>query len=541
MDTILKKITVDKTSKAYEWIQTLEFDLNGNKSTSSFRDDNINSIIYAACLSLNIDKQIDPGTLPVLDLVNYTYQYVPFYISNLCNYLLMKNGVTVTQDVSAIIMSRIEAKETSMMFYNYMISKFSGHQSTFELQSSIEHLSYDNKDVKPDFIDGLLGDFLPTEENLEHVKSFSSGMKVAGVTLIELISKSDESEIWKGTRMNKIVAVKFEEFEKSGKDLETLLTGKDSKKIISYIKENDEEYINFTTRLKSFRSKIEFFLVDYYNPLNMKVKIMQYLDGPISSDIIEDKKTFILSMINIFHELHSSEHVFGNITKNHIMFSNDGKIRYKLIDYKYVKSIGDVSTLDHGKYRSINLLSAIGDNIKFTPYYDIESFLYVLNDIIMDSSPEYADLNDEIQKKSHLSSFSSIVATAITQLRLLMDVDPDVHFKDVANVKDHINNMYIKGFLNQNDNTHVHGVVDIIKNLIHNFNEIPPLAIDMTLSNKELLKKIREQYAQDPRFNFLLSDINRFNDITIKTLNSMTVSSQYSIEDTKIIEAFLMG
>jgi len=546
MDYIESKIKVDKTTDVYKWVAGLDIQLGTVNYQHTLRDDDINAILYITCFYLLNECNINPGQIPASTLITYACQYIPTIATYMCQYFLHKNNVEITPEIYQTIISRLSAETLSEKFWSYIGNRISGSTDKYLLHSSILNLSF-QMDVKPDFIEKIVGDFIPVETNLQEIEEFKAGMIVCSVTLIELISKNEYSEVWKASHGKRMVAVKIEPLNVHGKELNKLLVGKDSKKIISYIKEEDDEYKNYKGRLQVFPYKVENFAIDYYSPLNMKVKLMTFLDGPVGKVNIGDKRDFFKSMVNVLFSLHSQGLCFGNLSINHIMIRSDLKTnQFRLIDYKNVKNIGEISTLDHGKYRSLRLLRPEGDSTRLTPYHDIESLLYIFNDIILGKESEYESLNEEISRKSTLSTFSGIVAEAIISLRKLMDSDSDIFFNDIdgapnssETITNHVKNIYINGFLNTNIGENVPGLVNIVTVLSQKFTEIPHLSIDMTYANQILLNKVRVLFAQDQRFQHIINDPKKYDDITVKIVNVMTTSSIYSDEDMYIINEYL--
>ena len=542
MDVIEGKIKVDKTSSAYSWISGLDIQTNSGNFLSSHRDDDINGIMYATCIYLYREVNINPMVIQPMELLTYVYNYIPIFTAYLCQYFLLKRGIELTAENIQAINSRVSCESLNEKFWTYILAKFSGSQEKYILYSSIMNLCF-GEDVEPEFVLRVVGDLIPYESNLKVIEELAPGMDVCGITLIERLSKKDHSEIWRGTgRGSNQFALKLEPLELEGKKLSKMLGGKDMTKMFEYIQTSDQEFINYNSILRAFPSKEEYFRVDYYNPLNMKVKILQYLEGPIGKVPVDDKKEFIMQMVNMLFSLHLTGISFGNLSMHHIMFNPvKGASKYKVIDYKHCKPFGQISTLDHGKYRSLYLLDPRGDSNRVNPYYDIESLLYIFNDLIMGQESNYLDLNDEIQRKLQLSTFSSIVADAINSVRKLMSCDPDMFFTSSQGIDEHVNKIYTKGFTDTNTGFQIPSIVSIIRTLTESYKEIHQSNIDITYANKAVLNNIRTAMAQDPRFQYLVQDVIRFEDITIKTLNVMISSVTYSVEDMGIINQFLLG
>ncbi len=120
-----------------------------------------------------------------------------------------------------------------------------------------------------------------------------------------------------------------------------------------------------------------------------------------------------------------------------------------------------------------------------------------------------------------------------------MSCDPDPFFLNEENKQEHVRQIYTTGFVNMNTGENVPGIVSIIRHLTSLFKEAPEAEINLTYANQLILSNIRNAFTQDPRFQSIVSNINAFNDITIKILNVMTTSVTYDPEDMRIITAFL--
>lgn len=541
MQGIETKIKVNKSEAAFQWVKTLSFVTPNGTYTPEMRSDETNAIIYLTCMYLSIERGINPGQLQPMDLLTHAYTYIPILTVYLCHYFLNKNGVELNEHIVSTINQRVIAESLSDKYWMHILAKMSGQDDIFLVSSSFQNLSFD-ENVTPDFVTKIVGDFLPIENNLVTIDTIEVGMNVCGVYLTERLSKSEHSEVWKGTgKYKKTYCVKIEDLNVEGKELKALLKGKNNEKIVEYLQQTDEEFLNFNGKLRSYANKVELFEIDYYGPLNKKVKRMTFYDGPINKVDITDKNAFLMSMVNSLYSLHTMGVVFGNIGLGHIMVDTNpqSKTKYRFVDYNNVKYIGEGSTLDHGVYRSLILLAPRGNSNRLTPYNDIESLLYTFNDLILKSKSHYNDLNDEIQKKTSLSTFSGLVANAIQSLRLLMSCDPDPFFLDEENKQEHVKQIYISGFVNTNTGEKVPGIVAIIKHLTSLYKEAPQAEINLTYANQVILSNIRNAFSQDPRFQEISRNINVFNEITIKILNVMTTSVTYSPEDMRIITAFL--
>ena len=326
MEAIESKIKVDRSSPAFAWISSLDIQTPSGNFIHTLRDEDINGIIYSTCMSLSRDHQINPNSLQPYDLLTHTYNYVPIFAAYLCQYLLLKREVQLTPETIHTINQRILAEGLNEKFWRYIVAKISGSHEKYILHSSIMNLCFGD-DVAPEFVMRIVGDLLPFESNLQVVEELTPGMNVCGITLVERLSKKEHSEVWKAAeRGNRPVVIKLEPIGIEGKELNKMLKGKDSTKMIEYIQSTDEEFINFNKKLKSFPYKVESFRVDFYGPMNMKVKIISLLAGPIGKVPVENKGEFLMNMVNLLYTLHSKGIVHGDISINHIMINPESRI-----------------------------------------------------------------------------------------------------------------------------------------------------------------------------------------------------------------------
>lgn len=536
MDKIESKIKIDRTSPAFAWVKSLEIQISQYTLSSKMREDEINAIIMLACFSLRLDQNRDPQSVSGSDLLQYTAIYLPTIVSYYCQYYLMKNDNTITSEILNKINDKISKTNFTSLFESFLMKRLSGDNTPFILSNVISAYSF-GTDADDKFIVDFCQEFIPFKHNVESITELSEGMTVCGTILVRVVSKKEHSEIWEALYKGHKVAVKIEPIDLEQKRLAKLLEGASFEKIIDYFKETDKEYLNFI-ELKSFPYKVDYFKLDYLNSLNKKVKILSWLDGPIDALQIEDKKQFIQQMTEILYELHKLGFIYCNINPHHIMVkpisgSSISKNRYRLIDYKNITKIKD-STPEHiGSYKSLSLLSGTGF---VTPYDDIESLLYVFNDLVTNKIV-YTDGKNELMIKSQLSSFISVVSRAIEDIRLIRQNDPLANNLDKpTNVKEYINELYLGS---KDDPNRSKGFVTVIRNLVNDFNEVANVSIEMTKINLARLDNIRNQFMGDPRFSEICRNKAKFNDITIKILNYMTNSCEYNDEDNLIITQFL--
>ena len=541
---IENKIKVDRDSAPFKWVKNMVITVGTYILNPDKREDEINAIMMLTCFHLMKDLGKDPQTMKPGQILEESFNYLPHLILLYSQVYLTKKEVEFTFDISTAIQNKIIASQIDKKFNFILMDRINGNMTPFEMFSSIDCLSFGN-DVIPKFIEDLCIEYIPFKPNVKIIEELESGMDVCGCTLISLVSKTDMSEIWKAKNKTRDVALKIENLDLEGKNLKNMLKSSSFEKIIDHIKETDLEYLAFQ-KLKDFPYKVDFMYIDYYNPLNKKVKIIPWLEGPVDKVKIENKKQFIENVIEILYELHKRKIVFNNISPHHIMIKvPTGKYgdavlsnRIRLVDYKNIVNFKGSDGFHEDTYRSFALLSG---TTMVTPYDDIESFFFVINTLI-NGEISYTDLNDERLKKGQLTSFSHLVSDAIIKLRTLRQNDIYANNLEThLNNQEYINNIYKIGIQSSQTGEIIPGIISIVMDFISMYKEIPEINISLTRTDAASLKNIRSQFASDHRFSNIVSNPSKFNDISIKILNFMNTSVEYSDEDQMIINQFLSG
>lgn len=538
---IENKLKVNRDSQPFKWVKEMTYKVGQHVLTPENREDEINALIMLTCFHLMQDFQRDPQTMTGEEILRKTSDYLLDLICLYCQLYLTKKGVEFTQEIYSSVQGKVVASKIIENFGIILMDRISGNKTNYDLFSSIDCLSF-NSSVEPKFIADICAEFIPFKQNVENIEELVPGMDVCGCTLVSLVSKTDMSEIWKGKYNSRDVAIKLENFELSGKKLNKLLDGRSFEKIIQYIKETDEEFLAFE-RLKDFPYKVDNISVKYYNPLNKKVKIMSWLEDSVDKVPVENKVEFIRNMSQIIYTLHKSGFVFNNISPHHIMFklptdkTNHHK-KIKLIDYKNLVEIKGQDKPHEDTYRSLALLSG---TTMVTPYDDIESLFFVINTLIS-GEISYSDINDERNKKTQLTCFPYLISESIIKLRTLRQNDIYANNAEQhPNIIEYIDNIYVKGITSQTGEI-IPGIVKIITDFISSYKEIPDaINIKLTRSEFATLKNIRAQFASDHRFSHIITNVSKFNDISLKILNFMNTSCEYEAEDQVIINEFLSG
>lgn len=544
MSSTENKVKVDRGSAAFEWVKNMVITVGTVTLTPDKREDEINALILLTCFYLMKDLKQNPQTMQPAQILQETMKYLPQLTFLYCQEYLTSKEVSLTFEISTAIQNKIATSQIDAKFNVILMDRINGRMTPFDLFSSISNLSF-GTDIVPDFILEMCGEFIQFKPNVENIEELQPDMSVCGCTLVSLISKTDISEIWKGKRKTIDVAIKFEDLSLEGKELKKMLKGSSFEKITDHIKETDPEYLAYQN-MKDFPYKLDFMYIDYYNPLNKKVKIMPLLQGPVDKVVVENKKQFIQNVIEIIYELHKRGLVFNNISPHHLMIKvpsgRHGEVvlpnRIRLIDYKNVVAIKGPDGIHEDNYRSLALLSG---TTMVTPYDDIESFFFVINTLI-NGEISYSDINDERIKKGQLTSFSHLVSDAIVKIRTLRQNDIYANsLESPENIQEYIDTIYKIGIRSSQTGEMTSSLIRTVMDFIAMYREIPDVNITLTKIDSASLKNIRSQFASDPRFSHIVANPAKFNDISLKILNFMNTSVEYSDEDQLIITQFLSG
>lgn len=530
MDQIESKIKVIRSAEPFKWVKSLVIKIGSYTLTPEQREDEINAIIMLSCFSLMQEQNRNPQALDPYEILKYGSQYITTIFSYYCQYYLMKNSVVITPEILQKITEKLTSENLPGKFEAILMKRLNNDMTPSEISSSISAFSFET-DAEPTYVKNLVSDLIIKKHNVEEFSDLQPGMSVAGTTLVSLVIRKTNSEVWKASYNGRPVAVKLQSLGINDGELKKLVKNSNFERIVSYIKETDQEYLNYI-KLKEFLYKVRYFKVDFYNPLSKKVKIMSWLDGPIDKVVIENKKEFLKDMVQLLYELHKTGFVFNNINPHHIMVDNSSDIpnKYRLVDYKNLVLNKGIDTQHEDHYRSLSLITGAGI---VTPYDDIESLLYIFNDLIS-GKLVYTNTQDEVLKKTQLSSLSALVSEAIMALRLLKQQDPYASGLD--------NPPKIESYVDEIYKTGINGkasIISIILNLIGKFNEVADIAISLSGIDLARLKNIRNQLGTDPRFSDVVSNPSKFNDLSIKILNFMTKACQYGDEDQNLIIKFL--
>lgn len=525
-ETILQQVKVDRTDAYFNWVKSLRFERGNSILTPEQRNDEFNAILYLTVKNLMNTYGDSVGTMDPMEILITASNYMPVMFTLYCQISLLNQGITIDQEIMSNINKKVEVTDLTTIFKTLSLQRMNNNNKPFMLDPIISAYSFGlNTDTR--FIDEFVKKFIPFNMNISVVTELIPGHAVCGCTLVRLISKKEHSEVWEAQRRNRKVAIKLESLGLDDKEYNEL-TKKTSNfdKILNHIKTTDSEWINYT-KLKDFPYKLNYFTVDYYDPLRKKVKIMSWLEGPVDKVTIEDKKVFIYAMYDIVFELHKRGLMLNGFSPNHIMIKPNiigeetGEIvksNYRIVDYKYITEFKGADTNIYGNYKSLSLLS--GTN-SVTPYDDVESILFTINDLIS-NKVAYNDKQDEFSKKSELSSISNLISDAINSLRLLRQQDIYVNgLMKPVDYSDYISSIYDRG-LTVNGQLY-QGIKSILGNVYSLYNEVTAIEISLVKPDFILLKKIKSDIASstDLMFRSLYSDPTKMNEVCIAILNYM--------------------
>lgn len=521
-DSILEQVKVDRTDVYSVWINGLTFSWDVNVLSPDKRTQEYNAIIYLTVKALMVNMGNKVGELNPIQILKYTSDYMPIVFTKYCQIALLKRGVTINSTIQDELNTKVKNTNLSDIFNQWTMTLLKPSTEEFKLNSSIRVYSF-GEQGSTDFINSFVDQFVPLVTNINIIAELKPGSIVCGCTLVKLVSKKEHSEVWEALRNNRKIAMKLEPIDLDEKEIKKLQSASSFEKIVDHIKNTDREYINYQ-KLKDYQFKMNQFYVDYFHPLRMKVKTMSWLDGPVTKTINEDKKSMISSLFEMVFELHKRGLMFNGISPNHIMIKVIGlgeadhtpNNKYRLIDYKYITEFKGPNTNLNSDYTSLSLLS--GTN-SVTPYDDVESLLYTLNDLIA-TKMVYNDKQDEFNKKTDLSSISNLISDAIKSLRNLRQQDMYVNGLSVPpDYNAYINEIYNKGI--PVNGTMLPGIKAIVGNVFVQFNEVAAIEVSLIKPDFELLKLIKGNIAssRDPLLLGLHSNPTLMNEVCMVILN----------------------
>lgn len=537
MDQIIAKIRVPITSPHFQWIKTQTITANGITILPQHREDDLNELLISCIFILMMDYKINITSISQ-EVFNQCLGIINILVKYYCIYYLQSKGITLTQEKSAAL----DAKIIGFNLQQYMGQVFSvrvnGNKEPFALTTSIKAIAFDDKTCEPDFIKQITAEFstnvLSSEQIhmqlYDDVDELKPGMNVCNMELIECIHKSKKSQVWKAKKDSYFVALKLSHVQIP----EDMLKNKSPniiEKIVEYIKSKDEEFIGWQ-KLMAFTGKTSSFKIDYYYPLSLSVKIMNLFDKNIKESPPKDKKIFLPIVGLLFMELHCSGMIYNNLCMEHIVGgkTKTGEQKYFLIDYKNINNVKSQYIKENLPNHGYNSLSVCCGSPVYTHYDDIESLLFLYNDLITNSHIEYLTLEDEISKKTNLNVYSGIIVKAINDLRNIRSNDKFANSYDSpTNFEEYMKELY-RGTSTKK------GIGHIINEIITTVNDIPEIAVSLNPSQLALLQHIRSLLVNDSRYVTLGTKIN---ELSIMIVNFMTLGTLYDDQNQQLINAFI--
>lgn len=515
MEEELKNNFSINNPETFQWVRNQEIDFGEfGILMPDQREDEINAIIYFASLIYQSPDGKNAGEVNFIEVINFSCNNINNTVYCYCLYYLLKNGITVTNTIRESLFSKIQNQNLNEMFKSVLIERLRGENSDFELKSSISHFSL-LTDENPIFIKKLCREYFTVNEEIE----IKSGMIICDVTLLELISQKENSQVWKGlSKGKKEVAIKFENYEIKDKNMIKKIKNGNTVDINKFLRENDEDYLNYI-KLKDYQNKVEYYNIQFFAALSMKVKIMSWLGDSIDKVPVNSKNHFLNSVKDNLYIINKLGYVYNNIDPSHIIY-NEKENKYYFINFKYLRRINGNNTNLDGNYRALTLLENSG---KVRIYDDIESLLYVFNDLFI--KIEYSSIEDEIQSKKQLSKYISNISQCINYLRELSSNDQNFDsMGDLGEINNYVDSIY----------SHVNQIVESLT-----INEIPQPDFLLNKIDKVRLDNIMEQVLQDSRFQYLHNDEPSLIDFSLKVLNFMIKGTIYEAEIKHRIVEFL--
>jgi len=340
-------------------------------------------------------------------------------------------------------------------------------------------------------------------------------------------------KIWKvkDTRVNKDAAIKMFPIEMFNyiNNLDKLVNDGNVIKIIELLKEYMLEYRNWFM-LKSFSNKTSFMTVGYSTKLKMAFIVTELFEGSLdkvkfSSNIEAIQKIFVY-----LNEIHMLGFTYNNLDLSHLMVKN-GDIYFigfrKLVEFG--KNLESIDVNYNGTYGSLNLIQ----NGLLYPYDDIESLLYISNDLYTDSKVKFNDIYDEIDKKTTLSIFMANIKNAIEQVRRNRYNDIYVATnKPIDDIKNYVNLLYDETYENEITHEKLIGFNEIFVENIMDISEVTVIPADLHPSEEAMVKKIK-------MYMHYSTNIQSSDEMALKIMNVIMNGVTYEPQDQFLIDSFL--
>lgn len=518
MEQIKSSFTIDiKNSPQYNWVKSITFSYQNGSITPEKRCEEYNVLLTLSLIEMMINKNDNYNSLPNILGVEYLYKIILSY----CNYYFMSKNQTIHQEQYQQLKILIDPLVKEYITYlNKLIEKKDSDPEIppYSLFNSVRVFSipdFENREEK------IIKEICEKLLNVEVIEKLEPGMIVCGYSLIECVSKKDGSEVWKAGKNGRLNALKI---QNTGFEDKFIKKNK-HEKIIEEIKSTDAEYVNYTSLLPSFIYKLSYFAIDYFRPLNMKVKIMTWCDGPINKLHIDNKGEAIKNIILMLQTLHREKLCLSNLKPEHILYDEKDK-KYVFISYSYI--IPHLGTLIYNlnNYSSLFLLSG---NLKVTYYDDLESLFYIYDELIS-GKKKYENIQLEASYKFDLSIFNITTKDIIQYIRQLKESD---QYLTTEITPDEFKN-YIDVYYSY--------IYKSFEYLLSQKTELSITDTDLSDIDKARLKRITSYLVNDPIYIQYIKNNPAFvNELAIKILNFMITGCEYDIESQQLINNFLLS
>ena len=273
-------------------------------------------------------------------------------------------------------------------------------------------------------------------------RTFAKGIEVgSGYVLDSELSPNT----WKAVKNEKYYVLRFHELRdyfSEFEDLEDAKFDKEVKKLLKFTNAKEKlkarEYSKQHDIRRSLESISEIILplleVGYYAKGEMIYESMSFVENNITTLKNINKQDIVTKLISLLKKVHSTGFVLGNLTPEKILVEQvikKNKTSYNLFLYDLSTAAYVLSPISRtlSGYDSLLLLSTKEKDSTF--YDDIESMLYVINDILTDTKIEYFEKGDtakesflrEKEFKTSLDPYAKIVVTAIKKIRIYAQND----------------------------------------------------------------------------------------------------------------------
>ena len=484
----------------------------------------LNGVLYHT-LNNMIANGTDPSGINPFSILEESLAYFPIIVSTIIKKFITDQKVIVTDQMFETITQRVS--DTAIYYQNWVIDRARNNLHDFYFETEVNHYFY-GSETKTDIIHSIAREFIPVfvSDRVEKLTELKTGMSVENFLLEKQLYKSDNSEVWSVKRGSNTYAMKFEPNNLDPKFMTKFLKKGEFGPIKEELNNTDLENQKYKL-LSGFKHKPRM-KIGYFEPLNMKVKMMNLLEGPITKIPVDNKLDFLNEMKQILRDLHSSKYVFTTLSPDNIMVFPSTK-KYCLIDLKNVTYFKGKNPDFKNDYKSLSLITS--STIPVTTYDDIESLLYIFDELIS-SKKEYLNTDDEITKKSNLSVYTGIVAKAIEILRELKQGDRIVNTFDINyNHEDYINEFYTN--------------IDMIFNQIANsYLPFEPIITSLIAPDSALLTLIKNKILNSSNHTFInivRNQPSQFIDQICMAILNYQVYGATSSEFREYINAYLIS